>query len=264
MLYRKLVPLTILILALTGCEETRTGIIDTFIFDEEGGWLERNFSEDPYELVDDRCCNDIYPLDLPIIDTTIQATIKPLADLDYYNLQVTGSFAGLLFLTPENSGLTMRLFQRSMEEFDVELDNIPPTAATNYKEVLWTTVYGLGSTFTLLVKSDGDEGMGGYTLEWERVGANTLLDVKRPRTGDSWPRAVVQNINWNQTGDYDLSAALLKGSIVVQVLARNIRQVDFLRWMPDEELEPGNDYRIMIYQTDNPQILDISDAFEIR
>ena len=64
MLHRKFLPLTILILALAGCEENRTGIMDTFIFGEEDGWLVRDVFEDPNELVNGYCCNDTIPLPL--------------------------------------------------------------------------------------------------------------------------------------------------------------------------------------------------------
>ena len=110
---------------LGACEETQPDLLEKIIFTDEVSWLERNVAEDPYELVDGECCNDDNPQPLPI-DTTIQPVIEPSGDLDYFNLQITGSFAGTLSLLSERDNIAMRLFQRDMREFDeVLLDQIP-------------------------------------------------------------------------------------------------------------------------------------------
>lgn len=264
MTYRKFIPLIILILALAGCDETRTGIIDTFIFSEEGDWLIRDVIEDPNELVNGYCCNDTIPLPLAAIDTTIRGVINPVDDLDYYDLQVSGSYAGQLFLEPADDNLTMRLFSRKMEEYGAHLDTLPPSSATGYQQILWTTLYGPDSRFTLLVKSGNQREIGEYTLQWRRVGPTSVLQVNQPNSTTSWSRSGLHTIDWSQSDGRAVSLALLKGPTMIEILRRNIRFVNFFLWMPGNDLDPGDDYRVMVYDTDNPQIVDISDAFEIR
>ncbi len=263
MLYRKFVPLIILILALAGCGETRTGIMDSFIFDEEGDWLIRDTVEDPNELVNGYCCNDTIPLPLAAIDTTIRGVINPVEDLDYYDLQVSGSYAGQLFLAPADDNLTIRLFSREMEEYATRLDTLPPSSTNGYQRTLWTTLYGPDIRFTLLVKSDHQDETGEYAFQWLRVEPTFLLRVEQPDSTTSWNRSG-HLIEWSQSGVDGVSVALLRGPAMIEILAKNIRFLRVFPWMPGSDLEPGNDYRIMVYHTDNPQILDISDAFEIR
>ncbi len=83
MVLRILLPATLLMLAITGCEESNTGIIDTFIFEEENNWLEEGRLDDPNEFVNERCCNDTIPKPISAIDTTIEGVINPAEDLDY-------------------------------------------------------------------------------------------------------------------------------------------------------------------------------------
>lgn len=263
MLCRKFVPLTILILALAGCDETRTGILDTFILDEEGDWLVRDVAEDPNEVVNGYCCNDTIPLPLAAIDTTIRGVINPVDDLDYYDLQVSGSYAGQLFLGPADGNLTMRLFSREMEEYEAQLDTLPPSSATGFQRTLWTTLYGPDTHFTLLVKSDDQNEIGEYAFRWLRVGPTSVLRIDQPDSTTSWNRSGLHTIEWNQSDDRAVSLALLKGPTMIEILRRNIRFVDFFLWMPGNDLDPGNDYRIMVYDSSNPQIIDISDAFTI-
>lgn len=246
----------------TGCEESNTGYLDTFIFDEETDWLMRDWEGDTYELVNDICCNDTIPKPIIGIDTTILSVIYPPEDLDYYNFTVTGSDAGQLFLETSGSALAMRLFSLDLEEYPVQF--VSTFMMYGSEQTLWTAIYGLDTSFTVLVKKGDQFETGEYTLRWEQITSTPAITIRVPQGGDIWNRTILQGIYWTLQGDREVSVALMKGPFMIQLLAENIQYIDFSQWLPTTETETGEDYRIMIYDVDNPEIMDISDAFEIR
>ncbi len=264
MVLRILLPATLIMLAFAGCEESNPGIMDTFIFQEENNWLEleRDWIDDPNELVNFTCCNDTIPKPIMAIDTTIEGVINPAEDLDYYDLQVTDSFAGQLFLETSNTVLTMRLFSRGMEEYQAQL--VSSSMMFGEQQILWTMVYGPDSGFTLLVKSSEQEDTGDYTIRWLRAIRTSVVTVDKPQGGESWNRTTLHTIQWTQQGGRAVSLALMKGPAMIEILAENIRFSDEFRWLPTTDLDAGDDYRIIIYDDDNPELMDISNAFELR
>lgn len=259
--YAHLILMLPFLLWLAGCGESRPDIIEKLIFSDDDRWLERD-GEDPYELVEGQCCNDYNPHPLPI-DTTIHPVIDPAADLDYFNLQITGSYAGRLVLTPEDDDIVFRVFNRSMkDEYEALVDTFSnPFADTIGWPDYWTVLYGPSATFTVLVAG----GKGHYSLGWERIIPTTALLVEQPQAGNQWQRSFNHRIQWRMTlsGYKPVTVALIKGPVVVDVLRRNIMFVDELDWTPEEDLERGNDYRILVYLSNDPKVMDISDAFEI-
>ncbi|MEE9162620.1 MAG: hypothetical protein V3U35_06565 [Candidatus Neomarinimicrobiota bacterium] len=262
------------ILVLGGCEETQPDLLNKIIFTDAAGWLERDVAEDPYELVDGECCNDDNPHPLPI-DTTIQPVIAPTGDLDYFDLQITGSFAGQLFLSSERDNVTMRLFSRELQEFgEVLLDQIEEgqrrshmiaIGSLEHPAEIWTTLYGLDTTFTLLVQSDSRKGQGGYALTWQQLIPVAHLVMTRPTSGDRWETGVEHTIRWNYglPNVQSFDVYLMKGPIMTGIISEDPDLVDKLLWIPEGDLEPGEDYRIIVALSDDPTTMDISDAFEI-
>lgn len=247
---------------LAGCEQTRPGVIKNLIFYEGDQWLERDVQEDPYELVGGQCCNDYYPYPLPI-DTSIHAVINPADDLDYFNIQITDGYAGRLVLAPMDDDIAFRLFSRGLnEEYAALVDTFSNPSGDMMSPDFWTVLYGPSATFTVLVA--GDEGH--YSLYWERVIPTTTLVVEQPQAGARWQRSFGHSIRWNITlsGDQPVTVVLIKGPVVVDVLRRDIAFVEELNWTPEEDLERGNDYRILVYLSNDPKVMDISDAFEIN
>ena len=255
-------------LVLGGCEETQPDLLEKIIFTEDASWLERDVAEDPYELVGGECCNDHIPHPLPI-DTTIQPVIEPAGDLDYFDLQITGSFAGQLFLLSERDNLTMRLFNRELQEYEEALPGImfegQRPGSTEIGPGTWTTLYGRDTTFTLLVQSDSRKGQGKYVLTWQRVIPVAYLAMTRPTSGDRWERGVEHTIRWNyaRLDIMSFDVYLMKGAIMTGVIREALAIATELRWIPDVALEPGDDYRIMVALRDDPTAVDISNAFEI-
>jgi len=243
---------------LAGCEPTRPGIIENLIFSEGDQWLERDTSEDPYEQVEGQCCNDYNPYPL-VIDTSIQAVIDPDDDLDYFDIQVTDSYAGRLGLTPEDEDITFRIFNRTLKtEYDVFVDTFDDPVGDNDH---WTVLYGPSATFTVLVAGTG----GDYVLDWERVIPTTTLIIEQPQAGEQWQRSLNHRINWRMSlsENTPVTVVLIKGPIMVEVLRRDITFMDELDWTPGADLEEGEDYRILVYLSNEPKVMDISDAFQI-
>ncbi|MFB0516227.1 MAG: Ser-Thr-rich GPI-anchored membrane family protein [Candidatus Neomarinimicrobiota bacterium] len=256
------------VLWLAGCGETRSDIIEKVIFSDDDQWLERDTSEDPYELVEGRCCNDYYPYLLPM-DIQIEAIIKPAGDLDYFDIQLSESYAGQLFLRSERDNITLRIFSRDMEEYEFYLDTLsyPQAVVEGIGPVYWTTLYGPLDSLTVLVKGESGKAQGEYTLAWTPVIPVTYLRVERPIFGDRWRRDNRYTIRWQYQGAASsaiFSVALLKGPVVVDVLMRNIILSNQLQWDPSDDLDPGEDYRIMVYLSKDPTTLDLSDEFEIE
>lgn len=251
---------------LTGCEQTRPGIIQNLIFSEGDQWLERD-DNDPYEWVDGQCCNDYYPYPLPI-DTTIYPEIAPAGDLDYFNLQVTSNGAGWLSLSSDEDNITMRIFSRDMEEYDFLLDTLDNSPFDNFGPSYWTTLYGSDSSFTLLVQGESRSHEGPYSLDWKSATIEDGLKIKYPEAGFRWRRSNTETIEWASHQSETVTAALLRGPVIVQFLKSDSNATYYelepkLDWHIPDDLEEGTDYRIMIYFTANPERMNISDAFKI-
>jgi hypothetical protein len=255
-----------MLLCNTGCDEISPDVIKNAILSDEDNWLERNVVEDPYELVNDQCCNDYYPKPLPM-DTEIQPVISPARDLDYFNLQIPDTvFAGQIFLSSERDNLQMRLFTRDLNEFDLLSDSLGTPLEIGYGPTYLTTLARLDTAFTaftLLIKGDTKRAQGAYVLRWQKVIPTTDLDVSRPARGEQVHRLQSYIIRWSNSTSQPVTVALMKGPGVLKILKRDQRYSNSLSWTPDEDLDAGNDYRIIVYLSNNPNTLDISDAFEI-
>ena len=258
-----------LMLWLTGCDETRPGIIQNLIFSEGDQWLERDVQKDPFELVDSLygCCNDYNPYPLPI-DTTIHPEIAPAGDLDYFNLQVSGNGAGWLSLSSGEDNITMRLFSRDMEEYDFLLDTLYSSPPDNFEPSYWTTLYGPDSSFTLLIQGESRSQEGRYSLDWKSATIDDGLKIIYPEAGYRWRCTNTETIEWASHQSDSVSAALLRGPVIVRFLTSGDDAIydedqPELNWHIPDDLEEGTDYRIMIYFTANPERMNISDAFKI-
>ena len=256
-----------LMLWLTGCDETRPGIIKNLIFSEDDQWLERDVQDDPYELVDSLCCNDYNPYPLPI-DTTIHPVIVPAGDLDYFNLQVSGNGAGWLSLSSDEDNITMRIFSRDLEEYDFLLDTLDNSPGDYLKARYWTTLYGPDSSFTLLIQGESRSQEGPYSLDWKSATIEDGLEIIYPEAGFRWARTNTETIEWASHQSDSVSAALLRGPVIVRFLKSGDEAVynedlPELVWHIPDDLEVGDGYRIMIYLTAEPKRMNISDEFKI-
>jgi hypothetical protein len=252
---------------LTGCDETRPGIIQKLIFSEGDQWLDRDVQDDPYELVDSLCCNDYYPYPLPI-DTTIHPVIAPAGDLDYFNLQVSGNGTGWLSLSSDEDSISMRIFSRDMEEYDFLLDTLYSSPSDNFEPSYWTTLYGPDSSFTLLIQGQSRSQEGRYSLDWKSATIEDGLKIIYPKAGYRWGRTNTETIEWASHQSDSVSAALLRGPVIVRFLKSGDEAVynedrPELVWHIPDDLEVGDGYRIMIYLTAKPKKMNISDEFEI-
>ncbi|UCD37816.1 MAG: hypothetical protein JSW54_13505 [Fidelibacterota bacterium] len=262
-----IIPLSFLLWQ-AGCEERQPELIQKVFFTDDDRWLDRNEDEDPYELVDGDCCNDYNPFPLSI-DTDIEPVIAPSGDLDYFDIQIPDSLPTLLFLTSERDNMSMRLFRQDMEEeYEFLLDTLHYSLDFETVPVYWTLLHGEGTTFTVLVKGDTREAQGGYTLSWRRVTPIESLEIDRPREGDQWRRSNWEIVSWSAVQGRLVTAALLRGPVVVRKLTRgsnaiynsNRPEVD---WHIPDNLKVGTGYRILVYYTANPQIMNISNEFQI-
>jgi hypothetical protein len=256
-----------ILLCCTGCDETSPDVIKNAILSDEDNWLERNVVEDPYELVNDQCCNDYYPKPLDM-DIEIQPVISPARDLDYFNLQIPDTaFAGQILLSSERDNLQLRLFTRDLNEFDLLPDSLGTPLAIGYGPTYLTTLARLDTaftTFTLLIKGETKRAQGAYVLSWQNVIPTTILDISRPARGEQVHRSESYIIRWsNSNSSRPVTVALMKGPGVLKILKRDQRYSNQLSWTPADDLEVGDDYRIIVYRSNNPNTLDISDAFEI-
>ncbi|UCH62953.1 MAG: hypothetical protein JSU77_00390 [Fidelibacterota bacterium] len=255
------------VLWLTACEQTRPGIIENLIFSENDQWLERDVLEDPYELVEDQCCNDYNPYPLPI-DTTIYPVIAPAGDLDYFNLQITADSVGQLLLRSELDNVTMRIFSRNLEEYDFLLDTLYNYPVDNFEQGYWTILYGLDFSFTMLLQGESRSNEGQYSLSWRSITHEDGLEIIYPKRDYRWRRNNTETISWGTVQSQSVTAALLKGPVIIQFIKSDSNATYYddepkLDWHIPNDLELGTDYRIMIYFTDNPERMSISDAFEI-
>jgi len=267
---KRIYPLIIIVpglLWLAGCGQTQPDILENIFFTDDEDWLDRNYEEDPYERVDGRCCNDDNPHPLPI-DTTIRPVIAPAGDLDYFDIQITADSVGYLFLDSERDNIRMRLFNRELDEYELPLDTCYTSTAYVEAPFVWTILYGQDSSFTLLIKGKSRKAQGNYTLGWQPVILVDGLQIEYPRGDDRWRRSNWEEISWNSLQTGSVGVALLKGPIVVQTLksgsdAIYMKHQPALDWRLPDDLEAGKDYRIMVYFTDNPRRMNISDEFEI-
>ncbi len=249
------------LLYLAGCDQTRSDLIENIFFTDDEEWLDRNTDEDPYELVDNLCCNDYYPYPLPI-DTVIHAVINPDDDLDYFDIQVTDSYAGRLVLTPEDDDIVFRVFIRTLKtEYDALVDTFDDPVGDNDH---WTVLYGPSATFTVLVAG----ARGDYVLGWQHVTMEDGLKIVYPGADDRWRRSNWEIISWASQQSEPVSAALLRGPVIVRFLKSGSDAIydeykPELDWHIPDDLEVGTGYRIMIYFTANPKRMNISDEFEI-
>ena len=130
--------------------------------------------------------------------------------------------------------------------------------------MIWTTLVGSETNYTVLIEGASGRAKGGYSLEWVRWIPVTYLTVEGPTAGDRLQRGAERRIVWQQDQPGAISLALMKGSVVIDILKRNHSVTPHeIRWIPSEDLEPGNDYRMMIYLSSDPTAVDISNAFEI-
>ena len=252
--------LLLLVLALAGCDDKRTGILEALVLGEDGPWYERDVIEDPAELVNGVCCNDDNPFSLPA-DTTLAAVINPAEDLDYYGIEVTGAEAGILSLGVGEAELNLRLFDLDLAEYELVLDSIPQLIALGSHEQLykvWTPFYGPGERGIVLIHGDEAD----YSLGWERIVPTVGLDMLAPAGGVTWKRGEEQRIRWATPFD-QMDVVLLKGPVMVAILKRDIEFSEELNWLPSGDLEPGNDYRIAVLQSSRPDRMEFSDAFTI-
>ena len=255
---RSLLPL--LLLALAGCDDKHSGIVEALVLGVDGPWYDRDVIEDPAELVDGVCCNDERPFPLPA-DTSLDAVINPAEDLDYYAIEVTDAEAGILYLWPLDADLNLRLFNMDLSEYELVIDTLPPTETLYPFESppLWIPFYGPGAKGIVLVH--GDEA--NYSLGWERIVPTVGLEVLAPATGATWARGEEQRIRW-VTPYSQMDVILLKGPVMVASLKRDIRFSEELNWLPSGDLEPGNDYRIAVLPSGTPDRMEFSDAFTIE
>ncbi len=251
--------LLLLVLALAGCDDKRSGILEALVLGQDGPWYERDVVEDPAELVDGVCCNDDNPFPLPI-DTTIAAVINPAADLDYYAIQVTGAEAGILYLYLGEADLNLRLFSLDLSEYEFVLDSLPLMDISDPVPFLpWTPFYGPGAEAIVLVHGKKTS----YSLGWERIVPTVDMDVLAPAGGVAWVRGEEQRIRWSTPFSHT-DVILLKGPVMVAILKRAISLSDELNWVPAGDLEPGADYRIAISRRGSPDRMEFSDAFTIE
>lgn len=251
-----------LLILLAGCSEQQPEILDNIFFSPSDPWIERDAVEDPNEWVDGVCCNDFTPFPMAI-DSTIQGVINPASDLDYYDIRIdTIANAGQLFLFPRDNDLTMRLFTREVDEYkELALDT---GFLLSGEAVIWTTLVGSETNYTVLIEGASGGAEGRYSLWWVRWVPVTYLTVERPTAGDRLRRGMDHRILWQQDRFEAITLALMRGSVVIDILKRNHSvMLHEIRWIPSEDLEPGNDYRIMIYLSKDPTAVDISNAFEI-
>ena len=125
--------------------------------------------------------------------------------------------------------------------------------------------FDAGGDFWVLMQSDSRKGQGGYTLVWQRVIPVAHLAMTRPTTGDRWESGVERTIRWNydRQNVQSFDVYLMKGAIMTGVIREDLAIATELRWIPETDLEPDDDYRIIIVLSDDPTTMDISDAFEI-
>jgi hypothetical protein len=252
-------------LLVIGCDETRPDLIQKVFFTDDDEWLNRDATKDSTELVNNECCNDYLPYPLAI-ETRVEPYVEPAGDLDYFDLKVTGGSAGQLFLSSERDNIKMRLFSRDMQEYDFAIDTLYGSQSSAGWTVYWTALYGQGpdTTFTLLVQGESRKAQGQYELGWQQIAENGVLQIDSPAQQSRWQRASSYYIRWTLDRVDPVTVALLKGPVVIDILKRDVLFINFWVWELDEDLELGSDYRIMVYLSDDPTTMDISDAFEIN
>lgn len=263
---------TVLVMAVA-CEEQVPAVIDSLIFNDQGDWLVRD-TDDPYEWVDGECCNDLIPYPLSM-GAELSPLLKPEEDLDYYRITVEEGQTGKLTLwtnddsfSPEDS-IYLRIFSPTLSEFeDVWLDKRPFTTGGVR---LWTVLAGPLEQFIVMVsgKFSGDRLQ--YRLAWEQADTSNQLDLRAIGALaiglQPLDRGNEYTIDWDdiRTDGSKISITLMKGPVIKElILDEYFTPITSYPWLLSYDLEPGVDYRLLIFRTDNPTTMDISDAFEIR
>jgi len=267
---RHYIPLVLLMLMIGGCESQRIGVLEGLLSGDEDDWLYRDPAEDPYEWQNGTCCNDYNPVFLPL-DTTISAAINPADDLDYYHINLTERIVGLLRIAADTDALGIRLFARDAEimneEFEIVVDSLwldipsgTETVATAYQ---WTYIVGWWKNYRLLIQGDGSAPPVAYQMEWQKVIPTVGLDLISPVSPATWQRGELQTIEWHSSFSGGVTIGLISSVGMVKILKRDVDTASKLNWTPKIELIPGG-YRIAVYLTDDPTVVEVSDVITIQ
>jgi hypothetical protein len=254
--------LTILI---TGCDENRPDVINNLIFNDDTEWVDRDINADSTEWVAGECCNDFIPYPLGM-DTSFTARIEPADDLDWFEVRTADSLGGVLFLSSDAESIKFRIFNGDQQEYELLLDTLSTYIRRGiYDPVYWTPLAGESPAYYVLVQSDDEADTGSYKLFWSQQQRDSQLTITRPTTDDILITGSYYIIQWDSPVDQDVSLAMLKDGILVSIIGRNLdgSEQEF-QYLVDSDLEADTSYRIMLYQSDDPQIMDISNVFEIR
>lgn len=255
----------LLIILITGCDETRPGLINDLIFNDDTDWVDRNSNADPAELVDGECCNDFIPFPLGE-DSSLTARIDPLDDLDWFELQTGDSLAGALFFSTLVPSINFRVFDGQQQEYELLVDSLQSYARYDiYYPVTWVVFSGRNSTYNVLVQSQGELEAGDYRLIWAQEPLVSPLALSYPKAGAVLIRGLPYKVKWTDALEGPVSLALLKDGLMVAVIVNQITSFTHeLQYHFDTGLDPGTAYQIMVYRTNDPHIMDVSDEFEIR
>ncbi|MFC1481912.1 hypothetical protein ACFL6E_06685 [Candidatus Neomarinimicrobiota bacterium] len=257
--------LALLMVLTSGCEETRPGVINNLIFNDDTEWVDRNWSEDPAEWVDGECCNDFIPYPLGV-DTALTARIEPAADLDWFEIRTEDSLGGALFLSSDIESIIFRVFDENQQEYELLTDTLTTYTRLGISDpVYWTPLAGDSLAYYVLVQSKDQSDTGNYKLIWSQQQRDSQLAITRPTSSDILIHGSFYVIQWNDPTDRMVSLALLKEGVMVSIIGRNLSgSLQNFQYAADPGLEPDTTYRIMLYQSNDPQIMDISNVFEIR
>ena len=264
------ITLLLMALLLSGCDSRRTGVLEGLLSGDDRDWLARDPLEDPFEWQNGRCCNDITPAILPL-DTTISAAINPADDLDYFYVSPPLIGIGLLRISAATDIMAMRLIAPETSgdtgNYELEIDSVwqdvasgTETAATAFQ---WTYLTGSDMERLLLIQGDGRTAPVPYRLEWLEMAATVGLDMTQPGQPDTWQRGDQYTIAWESSFSGGVSVALANAVGMVKILKRDIDTATKLNWTPEMELTPGQ-YRILIYLSNDPTVVEVSDVISIQ
>ena len=257
----------LLMLLISGCDENRPGVINDLIFNDDTDWVDLDSrGADPTELVNDECCNDFIPLPI-VIDTSLTARIEPADDLDWFKLQTTDTTGGVISLSPGAESINFRLFDGQQQEFEVLIDTLSTYLLRPLYDgpVYWTPLAGESRTYYVLVQSDDEADIGGYSLIWSQQQRNSQLTIKRASLSTIQIIGSEYVIQWDDPNNRRVSLALLRDGIMVSPLGKDLSgSMHELQYRVDADREPDSTYQIMLYQSNDPQIMDISNVFTIR
>ncbi len=263
------------LLYMAGCDQTRPDVIEKLIFSDDDQWLDRDASEDAFELVGDYSCNDYYPYPLPI-DTIIYPVINPVGDLDYFALQTTSDKAGWLSVWSKKENVNLRIFSSSLDEYsDFRLGEFFNPNVDLTTPEYWTTLLFLpynqehpDTALTILVSGESSSAKGDYKLQWQSIIEDPDLRIEHPSAASRWRRSNWEQVTWAIAIEEQVEAALMKGPVIIQLLGSSDDVIynegePWLDWHIPDNLEPGTDYHLILFHANNPRIMSISDEFEI-